>query len=124
MKCRHCGKALVGQEAKGGKFSYYVCDTLLKKGADSCEARYYNSRKLEAVVIETLKNHIINKESLEGFIDRVNSSMGNEKSSCHNELAIVGNEINTISGCLDRLYDALETGKVDLDDLARPESGI
>ena len=32
-KCGYCGKALVGQDAKGGKFKYYVCGTLLKKGA-------------------------------------------------------------------------------------------
>lgn len=118
MKCGHCGKALVGQEAKGGKFSYYVCDTLLKKGAGSCEARYYNSRKLEVVVIEALKGHVLNKESLKDLVDRVNNSMGNETSSHHDELTIVLNEITTISGRLDRLYDALETGKVDLDDLA------
>jgi len=118
VKCGHCGKALVGQEAKGGKFSYYVCDTLLKKSAGSCEARYYNSHKLEAVVIETLKDHILNKESLKDLVDRVNSSTENETGSYHDELAIVINEITTVSGRLDRLYDALETGKVDLDDLA------
>ena len=73
---------------------------------------------MEAVVIETLKDHILNKESMEGLVDRVNSSMENETGSCHDELAIVTNEITTVSGHLDRLYDALETGKVDLDDLA------
>jgi hypothetical protein len=35
-KCGHCGKALVGQDAKWGKYSYYVCGTLLKKGSGSC----------------------------------------------------------------------------------------
>ena len=124
VKCGHCGKALVGQEAKGGRFSYYVCDTLLKKGSGSCEARYYNSNKLDEVVIQTLKDHILNKESLKGLVDRVNNSMGNETSSYHDELAIVLNEIITISGRLDKLYDALETGKVDLDDLAPRIKGL
>ena len=118
VKCGHCGKALVSQEAKGGKFSYYVCDTLLKKGAGSCEARYYSSRKLETVVIETLKDHVLNKESLKDLVDRVNDSMGNETSSYHDELATVLNEITNTSGRLDRLCDALETGKVNLEDLA------
>lgn len=30
-KCGYCGKALVGQDAKGGRFHYYVCGTLQKK---------------------------------------------------------------------------------------------
>jgi site-specific DNA recombinase len=31
-RCGHCDKALGGQEAKGGKFSYYICSTLLGRG--------------------------------------------------------------------------------------------
>jgi len=27
----HCGKALIGQKAKSGKFAYYICGILLKK---------------------------------------------------------------------------------------------
>ena len=118
VKCGHCGKALVGQEAKGGKFSYYVCDTLLKKGSGSCEARYYNSRKLEAVVIQTLKDHVLNNESLEDLADRVNDSMKNETGTYRDELTVIINEIAIVLGRLDRLYDALETGKVDIEDLA------
>ncbi|MDO8654922.1 MAG: recombinase family protein, partial [bacterium] len=30
--CGHCGKAMTGQDAKSGKFSYYVCGSLNKKG--------------------------------------------------------------------------------------------
>ena len=32
MKCEKCGKALTAAEAKSGKYSYYVCHSLLKKG--------------------------------------------------------------------------------------------
>ena len=30
-RCGTCGKALIGQEAKGGRFAYYVCGNLLGK---------------------------------------------------------------------------------------------
>ena len=29
--CGHCGKALIGQDVKSGKFSYYVCGILIKR---------------------------------------------------------------------------------------------
>jgi hypothetical protein len=32
-RCGHCGKALIGLEAKSGKSSYYICGTIAKKGA-------------------------------------------------------------------------------------------
>lgn len=51
----HCGKALVGQAAKGGQFSYYVCGTLNKKGAGSCPASYINSTRFENPVIDKVR---------------------------------------------------------------------
>jgi site-specific DNA recombinase len=53
--CGECGKALVGQDAKNGKFSYYVCGTLMKRGAGTCRAKYLNAPKFEGVVIEEIK---------------------------------------------------------------------
>ena len=53
-KCGYCGKTLIGQDAKGGRFRYYVCGTLQKKGTGSCPARYTNSSKLEQVVIRKI----------------------------------------------------------------------
>ena len=50
-RCGHCGKALVGQDAKSGKFTYYVCGTLLKKGAEACPTRYLNSQRFENLII-------------------------------------------------------------------------
>ena len=49
-RCGSCGKALIGLQAKSGKFDYYVCGTLVKQVAGSCNARYLNTQKTEAVV--------------------------------------------------------------------------
>ena len=63
-RCGYCGKALIGQDAKSGGFSYYVCGSLLKKGGDSCPARYLNSSKFEGLVINKIKEHIMTCENL------------------------------------------------------------
>ncbi len=36
VKCQRCRKALTAAEAKGGKYTYYVCHSLLKKGSGTC----------------------------------------------------------------------------------------
>ena len=74
-RCGYCGKSLVGQEAKGGQFSYYVCGTLLKNGDGSCEARYLNSRKFEALVINKIKEHILTEVNLQELFRLVNEEM-------------------------------------------------
>jgi site-specific DNA recombinase len=117
-RCGHCGKALVGQEAKGGKFSYYVCGTLLKKGAGSCGARYLNSRKFEEVVINKVKEHILTEENLCELARLINEEMDASLIKYRDELDVISVGITGINSRLERLYDALETGKIELDDLS------
>jgi len=74
-RCGHCGKALVGQEAKGGRFQYYVCGTLLKKGAGSCQASYLNREKLEGLVVNRIRELILTEENLQELARLVNREM-------------------------------------------------
>ena len=73
--CGHWGKALIGQDAKSGQFSYYVCGTLLKKGAGSCPAHYLNSAKFESLVVDKIKKHILTSDNLTQLVQLVNEEM-------------------------------------------------
>jgi len=117
-KCGYCGKALVGQDAKGGQFHYYVCGTLLKKGAGSCPAQYINSRRFEELIINKIKGHILTYENLSQLVYLVNEEMDASAGEYHTHLNTVVNEINNVNSRLERLYDALETGTLQLADLA------
>lgn len=116
--CGYCGRALVGVDAKSGKFSYYVCGTLLKKGAGSCPAHYLNSAKFEGLVIDKIKEHILTNENLVRLVKLVNEEMDSASKSYRDELNAVSDDIINISHRLEQLYDALETGTIKLDDLA------
>jgi site-specific DNA recombinase len=117
-KCGHCDKALVGQEAKGGQFSYYVCGTLLKKGSGSCQARYLNSQKFEGLVVKNkIKEHILTEENLKELVRLVNEEMDSAASGYQDDLDTISGEVVDINHRLERLYDALETGKIGLEDV-------
>ena len=36
-KCETCGKAMTAAEAKSGKYTYYICHSLLKRGKGACQ---------------------------------------------------------------------------------------
>ena len=74
-KCGYCGKALVGQDANGGQFHYYVCGTLLKKGAGSCSTPYINSQKFENLGIDRIKEHILTDDNLKELVSLINEEM-------------------------------------------------
>jgi len=117
-RCGHCGKALIGADAKSGKFSYYVCGTLNKQGSGSCPSHYLNSAKFEGLVIDRIREHILTRENLEKLVSLVNEEMDSASNSYRDELDAVSNEIIDVSHRLEHLYDAIETGMIGLGDLA------
>ena len=38
VRCKACNRALSGQDAKSGKFAYYVCQSVMKRGSGACNA--------------------------------------------------------------------------------------
>jgi site-specific DNA recombinase len=117
-KCGNCGKALIGQEAKGGRFAYYVCGTLLKKGAGTCPTRYLNARRFESLVINKIKEHILTQDNLTKLVGLVNEEMDSFATGYRSRLEAVESELADVNRRLGHLYDALETGKLSLEDLA------
>jgi len=117
-KCGYCGKALVGQDAKGGKFHYYVCGTLLKKGSGSCSSPYINSQKFENLVINRIKEQILTYDNLKELVSLVNEEMDSAASDYRERLNVITVETDNVNQRLERLYDALETGSLQLADLA------
>ncbi len=115
--CGYCGKALVGTYAKGGKFSYYVCGTLNKKGSGACQAKYINAEKFESLVIEQINKRIFSKDHLINLVRMVNEEVDSTMCSFQNELNLIIDTIEDVNHRLEHLYDAIETGKLDLDDV-------
>jgi len=111
--CGHCGKALIGQDAKSGKFSYYVCGTLSKKGAGSCKATYLNSSKFEKLVVSKIKEHILTPDNLTRLVEMVNEEMDAAASSYGIEKDTMEKEIGDVNRRLGNIYNAIENGNID-----------
>ena len=117
VHCGYCGKSLVGKHAKSGSFAYYVCGTLDKKGSGSCEAQYLNASKFEAIIISRIRENILTRENLIELVQMVNEEMGSVMKTYQDELDLISDSITDVNRRLERLYDAIETGKIDLHDL-------
>lgn len=110
--CGQCGKALVGQDAKSGKFSYYICGSLNKKGAGACSTPYLNSHKFEEMVISKMKEHILTVENLTRLVELVNEEMDTTSVSYKDEMGTILKDIGDVERRLSRQYDAIENGNI------------
>ena len=116
-RCGYCGKALGGRDAKSGKNTYYVCCSKDKKGPDACAAHYIPSQKLEQAVIGKIRELILTEVNLREMVRLVNEEIDSANGGNFERIAILDAELGDIKQRLTRHYEALEAGKLTLDDL-------
>jgi len=113
-----CGAAVTGHSAKSGKYHYYQCSRRLKQGDEACSIRQKPKEKLERLIIEQLKTRVLTDENLEALVTMVNEELETASDELTERLHSVDIALADVKARLSRLYDALETGKLGLDDLA------
>jgi chromosome segregation ATPase len=89
-----------------------------KQGKESCSARDLPKEKIENLVIEQIKRKILTQECLEELVKLINEELDSTHGLLKDKLDIIDAELNDVKSRLSKLYDALETGKLGLDDLS------
>ena len=117
LHCASCGSAYIGHAAKSGKFHYYGCGRKIRSGAPACSARLLNARQAEAAVSDELRRLVLTPEHVAELVRMVNEELAARGEAAEDQLTALDAQSANARRRLDRLYDALETGKVDLDDL-------
>ncbi len=56
--CGSCGKSCLVQGAKGNRYHYYVCRTLVHRGAGTCQSKYLNAEATDGEFIEQLTERL------------------------------------------------------------------
>ena len=113
-----CGQAMIGRSAKSHQYYYYVCNRGFKQGKENCNARNLPKEKIEKLVIDQIKQKVLTPEYLEGLIKLVNAELDSTQGLLKNKLDDIDLELEDVKARLSKLYEVLETGKLNLDDLS------
>ena len=117
LVCSACGKAYIGHAAKSGKVHYYGCGTKIRSGAAACSGKLLNVKRAEATVADELRRLVLTPEHVAELVEMVNEELANRGEAADEELGPLDAQYADARRRLERLYDAVETGKVDMDDL-------
>ena len=74
--------------------------------------------KLEGFVLDRIEENILTEDNLKQLVNLVNTELSRNSSLYEEQLAHIERQLGQVGNKLTKLYTALETGKVDLDDLA------
>ncbi len=117
-RCARCGSVAVGTNGKSGKYLYYSCNNRIMKGRTACDAPATNARKLESFVVDRVRENVLTKENLRQLVRLTNEELKVDRRRSERELESLEQESISVAQKLANLYAALESGKVEIDDLA------
>ena len=118
VKCKSCRRALTGQAAKSGRFAYYVCQSLIKKGKKSCRTPRLNARRFERQVIDTIRSNILSESNIKDLVKLVDEEMDGVAREQRKRLESINGDLQEVDRWLDRLYRAIETTELEMTDIA------
>ncbi len=113
-----CGRAMIGHSSKSGRYHYYLCSRNLKQGSEVCNARKFPREKLEKLVVDHIRSDILSNERLEKMALAVNEEFRSASSGLKERFDIIDAELYDVKARLSKLYDAIETGKITIDDIS------
>ena len=115
-KCETCGKALTAAEAKSGRYTYYVCHSLLKKGRGTCDTPRLNSKKFEGLIVENIRDNILTESNIRDLVKIVDEEMDGIAREQRKRLKVVEEELEEVKKRLGRIWHAIETTDIEMSD--------
>ena len=116
IKCRKCKRALSGQYSKSGTFPYYVCQSIMKRGAGSCDTPRLAARHFEELVISKIRSNILTDGNIRELVKTVNEKMDGVTGQQRKRLETIESELADVRRRLDKLYNIVETTDMDIND--------
>ncbi len=118
VKCRLCRRVFSGQEAKSGQFAYYVCQSIMKRGKNACEAPRLNARRFEEMVLERIRANVLTDGIVPTLVEVVEEEMDGVGREQRKRLQTIEYEIEEVKRKLARVWHVIETTDRDVADAA------
>ena len=115
-KCETCGKALIASEAKSGKYTYYVCHSLLKRGKGTCETPRLNAKNFEKLIVDEIRANILTESNIRDLVKLLDEEMDGLAREQRERLENIEEELEDVKRRLARIWNFIETSDTEMAD--------
>ena len=88
----------------------------MKQGSEACDAPRLNSKRFERMIIDQIRENILTESNIRELVKLVNEELDSVIREHREKVEAVEEELNEIRRRLDRLWQAVETTDLDIDD--------
>ena len=109
VNCKACKRALSGQDAKSGQFSYYVCQSIMKRGKNACKTPRLNARRFEEMVVGKIRSNVLTDGNIRALVKVVDEQMDGVAQEQRTKLETIEDELEDVKRKLGRIWHFIET---------------
>ena len=115
-KCETYGKAMTAAEAKSGKYTYYICHSLLKRGKGTCKTPRLNAKKFEKVIVDEIRANILTESNIRDLVKLPDEEMDVVAHEQRQRLETIEGELEDVKKRLGRIWNFIETSDTEMAD--------
>ena len=115
-KCETCGKAMTAAEAKSGKYTYYICHSLLKRGKGTCETPRLNAKSFEKLIVDEIRANILTESNIRDLVKLLDEEMDGVARDQRQRLETIEEELEDVKKRLGRIWNHIETTDTEMAD--------
>jgi len=104
LKCETCGRAMSASEAKSGRYTYYVCQSLMKRGSGSCKTPRLNARKIETTIVDELRANVLTESNIRELVKLLDEEMDGAAREHRQKLESIEAELEEVKKQLGRVW--------------------
>ncbi len=116
LRCKTCGKAMTAAEAKSGKYTYYVCHSLLKRGSGTCKTPRLNAKNFEELIVGNIRENILTESNIRDLVKLLDEEMDGVAREQRERLETIEEELEDVKKRLGRIWHAIETTDIEMAD--------
>ena len=104
LRCETCGKAMTAAEAKSGKYTYYVCHSLLKRGSGTCKTPRLNAKNFEELIVNEIRENVLTESNIRDLVKLLDEEMDGVAASQRQKLESIDGELEEVKKQLGRVW--------------------
>ena len=104
--------------SESGKYAYYICQSLAKRGSGACSAPKLNAKRFEQLIVDQIRENILTESNIRDLVQMVDEEMDGVAREQRDQHEAIQGELAEVRRRLDRLWHAVETTELGIDDIA------